>query len=398
MLSFSKRICFVLIFVALVLTSCKANQPDENAIADDVCIPPLETFAYPVKPGSNSPVPTPEMLLSPLWKIVETPFFAEGDWIARDVLASRTYNGQREVWLKNDRQITIYYPDSKTWKNVPAVIGDSQIYLDKLFVTQDNALLGLPNWHYSGETTKFLLSKYNEATERFEYAPGTQEIQVSASRGPFPYFVVLDAEKNIFWVLVTDDGIYSYNPQTQVSQKHLTLPDLDEYIVLDVAYSPDGNLYYFAGPPAGPMTYQDSRLYRFEISTKELSSTLILLEPSLTSHSIFADHSGRVWFGALGWMEADGYTWYQLVRSLLFIDNIAFSGLDYSWKSPDILMESSDKRLWFRSSGNGMFWLDPAKGKWCWVAVYHTDHIIEDQEQNMWAVLGGKLYRYPLNP
>lgn len=389
------------ILLTALLAACAAPPVDRSpVISDDDCIPPGETFAYPVNPQDGI-VSIPNVLPPAPWEVVQTPFYDENvSLVERDVLTSRTYNGQRELWLKNDRQITIYYPDSKTWKNVPATIGDSQIYIDKLFITQDNTVFGLPSWHYSMETTKFLLSKYNEATEQFEYAPGTQEILVpSSSRlGSFPHFVVLDAEKNIFWVLVTDDGIYSYNPQTEVSQKHLALPDVGEYTLLDVTFSPDGNIYYYAVKPGGSVTHQNSRLYRFEISTESISSTIIRLEPSQTSPSIFADHSGRVWYGALGWMEADG-TWYQMVRSPLFITNVLWSGMEYRWKSPTIILESSDYRLWYVGIDNkGTVWLDPEAGKWCLFTSYKTNNIVEDQEQNLWAVFDGELYRYPLNP
>jgi hypothetical protein len=387
---------------ALTLNTPERDTPSDKppVISDEGCIAPLETFAYPIHSSNGMGLlPIPEVSPPIPWDVVETPFFDKDGWTVQ-IMASRTYNEQSEIWLRNNRKITIYYPDSKTWKNVPAVIGDSQIYIDELFVTQDNTVFGLPSGHYSRETTKFLLSKYNEATEQFEYAPGTQEIQVpsSSSRlGPFPHLVVLDAEKNIFWVLVPDDGLYSYNPQTQVSQKHHTLPDLEKHTVFDVAYSPDGNLYYFAIHPGGSTTYHTTMIYRFEISTGELSSNLVPLEPLPMNYKIFADHSGRVWFGAFGWLEADG-TWYQVVRPPLFypIDS-RFTGSDVPPESPKILMESSDKRLWFEGF-RGLVWLDPNEEKWCWFTTYRTDRIIEDQEQNMWMVSKGELYRYPLNP
>jgi ligand-binding sensor domain-containing protein len=70
--------------------------------------------------------------------------------------------------------------------------------------------------------------------------------------------------------------------------------------------------------------------------------------------------------------------------------------MDYRWKSPTILMESSDNRLWFESE-NGLVWLDPSEGKWCWFTTVQSN-IVEDEEHNLWMIANEKLYKYPLKP
>ncbi|MFZ6029390.1 MAG: hypothetical protein ACOYYS_16890, partial [Chloroflexota bacterium] len=74
--------------------------------------------------------------------------------------------------------------------------------------------------------------------------------------------------------------------------------------------------------------------------------------------------------------------------------NILWSGMEYRWKAPQILIESSDHRLWFQSD-NGMTWLDPEKGEWCWFTTEQSN-IVEDSYHNLWMVADNKLYKLDL--
>jgi len=81
-----------------------------------------------------------------------------------------------------------------------------------------------------------------------------------------------------------------------------------------------------------------------------------------------------------------------MIRSPIFITNILWSGLDYRWKSPKVVLESSDDRVWFQSDENGMVWLDPDEEQWCWFTT-EKSNIVEDAEGNLWMIADGKLYK-----
>ena len=386
--------------------NAKIDENKPPVISPNGCIAPVETFAYPVSPETGM-LPISNVLPSGSWQI-DTSLLDESRY--SQLLATRSLNGQLELWIlaepssqqktkENVYEFTIYYPNSKTWKTVPAEIGNSGIHIYKLFVAQDGSIFGLPYLDHPDKTLEIsVLSKLNEKTGVFEFVRDAQAIPTSSASSDGFYSsskVVLDAQGKIFWVLVPDDAIYSYNPITQESKKHITLPDIDMSHLAEAAFSPDGNIYYLSFEP-NVFTNNNIWLYRFELATETVERIAIKLEPWPLTSTIFADHSGRLWFGAVGWLEPDR-TWYQMLRSSIFITNVVWSGMEHRWKSPEILMESSDNRLWFKSDENGLVWLDPAKEEWCWFTTYRSN-IVEDQLHNLWMIADGKLYKYPLRP
>ena len=383
------------------------NKDKQLAVSPEGCITPPETFAYSRTPEDGM-LPFAVTLPSGEWQ-VETTLLEEPGHTG--IMASRTRNGRIELWILSqlstqptERAVyafTIYYPESKTWKTVPVEMeyGGITVHIEKLFVTQDGSIFGLPLSVDQKKTPDIpFLSKYNEETEVFEFVRGA-EIIPAASAGadgyPLSSKVVLDTKGNTFWVLVPDDAVYSYDPVKQVSQKHEALPDTDKTDLGDAVFSADGNIYYLSNEGM-VFTNNDLWLNRFDLTTQSFEKRPLGLEPWPPAYTIFGDHAGRLWFSALGWKEPDG-RWYQLLRSPIFVTNILWSGMEYRWKSPKILMESSDHRLWFYSYENGMVWLDPEKETWCWFTTYNSN-IVEDQQHRLWMIADGKLFKNQLHP
>jgi hypothetical protein len=207
-----------------------------------------------------------------------------------------------------------------------------------------------------------------------------------------PYWpeVLLDT-RDVFWILVHKDAIYSYNPVTEDIERYIDVPDI---IFSKAAISTDGSIF-FSKQSSNAVVITDEDLYHFIPLMRKLEKISIPLEPWPLFSNILVDHTGRLWLDSIGWREPDG-KWYQVQRSPVFITNILWSGLEHRWKTPKILMESSDNRLWFMSD-NGLTWLDPKRGEWCWFTTEQSN-IVEDSQNNLWMVADNKLYKLDLNP
>jgi len=202
--------------------------------------------------------------------------------------------------------------------------------------------------------------------------------------------ILLD-QKDVFWIIVPGDGIYSYNPVNQKTERHIDVPETE---IFSAALAPDGSLFFINNP------YQISNISELQlfhyIPLKNIVEKLtIYLEANPTSSNILVDHKNRLWISRLGWMEPDK-RWYQILPSPIFLTNYIETGSQSRWRLPKIIMESSNGWLWFRSD-NGMAYLNINREEWCWFTTVKTE-ITEDQQHNLWMVANKQLYKYPLNP
>lgn len=305
------------------------------------------------------------------------------------ILSARSNNGYKDIWIrrqwiligKNNDQTTdelwVYSNATKKWIAFPEKINNTNISVGGLYTARNGSLW---SHNYVSKSDQPLFSLYNEKNKRFELKDD--------SLGMPDGWVLLD-QKDIFWVIPHQDSIYSYDPATHRVTQHSTLPGL---VVYGAALAPDGSIYILKGTTY-LQTSDDEELFRFYPETEKIERIGVPLEPHLVFFDLLVDHLGRLWLNDYGWMEPDG-TWYQIIRSPIFITNNVESGLDRRWKTPSIILESSDGRLWFKSE-NGMAWLDPQNGKWCWFTTYQSD-LIEDQQHNLWMIANGKLYKLEL--
>ena len=377
------------------------KRPTESVIVNG-CIPPLETFAYPV--GMDESTPSypgngPTIEPSHPWQL-ETSLPVTTSLIS--IITTRSFQGSEQIWGEMNNkfpELLIYYPETRKWDRVSAEVETSGVYVDKLFVAKDGTLWGQNTWDTrSGIVGQPVLSRYNDKTRLFEFEQNTQQIpavaQMNFTQLTFWPEVILDSHGR-FWIFVPKDAIYSYDPVTYKIESHAEISDL---IVSDAALAPNGSIYFTSLhylENGMTLNIGDIELFSFLPQTGEIKKIIVPLEPWPTFSSILVDHSGRLWLDSLGWQEPDG-RWYQVHRSPIFITNVLWSGLEHRWKTPQILMESSDGRLWFRSD-NGMAWLDPQQGEWCWFTTEQSN-IVEDQEHNLWMVADNYLYKLDLNP
>jgi hypothetical protein len=376
------------------------EKPLDEIVVND-CIPPLETFSYSAIDNPDKPLPGQSLIVLPTnpWKVEASLLDLEIGVYPSHVLATRSRNGTTEIWTANRSysalsphaepyNFAVYDTDTKTWRNVLAEVEDSGVFVQKLFIAEDGSLWGQNIWDKNAEiTNRPILSKFNEEIERFEFERETE--QIPPISGDSSQWSIVLISKSMFWILAHEDAIYSYNSNSKEVKRHAEISDT---VVTDADVSPNGNIYF--SNTIMSLYMDDAEIFQYTPATEKLEMLPIQLEPWPYSSSLLVDHLGRLWISSLGWRDTDN-TWYQIHRSPIFITNIRWSGLEYRWKPPENLIESSDGRLWFRSPDNGLSWLDPDKGEWCWFTTYQST-IVEDQEENLWMIVDSKLYKLDL--
>jgi hypothetical protein len=331
------------------------------------------------------------------WELVETlPIQVEGSVFNLGPDPIRKVNDGQEIWIssnvfgvpdKINNKFIIYNENTKTWFEVLSAVGSSNIFAGLVYTTNNNLVWAVNGWYNLQNDTepRPFLSKYNETLREFEFVTKTQEIPFNNNK------VILD-DNNVFWVFVNDYAIYSYDVFTEEIEQHASLQNI---FVHEVELAPDGSIYF-----VNLQTLQNGtsvkEIFRF-IPSNNLVEKVSTYDLEKTQNRLFSniliDKNESLWLGDLGWIESDG-TSYALFRPNIFLTNIVWTGASSRWSNPEILLESSDGRYWFRSS-NGMASLDLKKGEWCWFTTYQSN-IVEDSDRNLWMIADNKLYKLPL--
>lgn len=406
---------FLTMLVAiLVLSACgsiaSGDLQSSGSSVVDGCIAPPEMFAYSVQPDPNKPQsPATEPMTLPPSPWQEQTSLPQ---IASD-LTARSINGHTEIWVTRNpynpsgpeiHEFMVYYPENSTWETISAAVGNDGGYVGKLFEGEEGDLWGqnFGDIHQSptGQENvvgQSILSKYNDQTKQFEFEDETLQFtnaQMDADKVPYKPEILLDSQ-GVFWIFVHKEAIYTYNPTTKETTHIIDIPD---QIVTKPTLAPDGSIYYinqYYLEHGLTRTINDKEIFHLLPESGTVEKIPVQLEPWPTFSNILVDQSDRLWLDSLGWREANGI-WYQVHRSPIFITNVLWSGMDYRWKTPLILMESSDGRLWFRSD-NGMTWLNPQKGQWCWFTTEQSN-IVDDQQDSLWMVADNKLFKLDMEP
>jgi hypothetical protein len=401
-------------------TETATVTPRPFKMFSDQCIRSFDDFVWPIHTFRTDPV---DFAPLPPWQLEATVPTQLGDYelnpyIPIDYIEMiRSVGGQPEIWIRGslnegfstrayiyqkDLVYLTYKPETQSWNVVSAQIDKTDLMVRKLFVTRDGSV-----W---GETDMFELnpglenvpnlSRYNEATQRFEVPPGLAEIPGSRSIEPvaynWPYILLYD--QDIFWIFTLDGGIYSYNPVIGHSPRKET--SMPESYVVDAAQSWDGSIFLLKNPHPGPGYITDGLLLQFFPKTGKIVPLAAPHErwPLIWGHSLLVDHTGNLWVGSEGYRDPDG-NWHVIHPNL----EAYFSQLGVDpFVDPNVIFESSDGILWFTKftdyeiSVNGTAWYDPKTGEGCKFTNL-SGTIIEDANQTLWFVADGKLYRYKLN-
>lgn len=402
----------------LFLGSCNSNLVVGTEAISNVCINSFQEFAYS---GTDIDQTTEvKTILPPFpWQVeaVLPTYDAKGySVLSVDTEATRSINGSQEVWIlehlsaseagySNKNVFVVYQSESRNWKTVSADIQGSDLFVGDLFVTSDGSLWGQTVWDTTPRGQSDLqkipiLSKFNENTQRFEFAEGVLEIPwVLSSHNFFPWPQIL-LDDNAFWFFVRNDGLYRYDPSSQETEKRASLLNSN---VTQTALSTDGSIYFeiYSEKIYSKESFfrlSDGMLFQFFPKTNEIVPLDIPDGKWPVFTGMLVDHRDRLWLGAIGYQDLNG-AW-----KLIHPDPQEYfeHAGDIYWASPTLMLESSNGILWYRkflddTRANGTAWFDPQTGEGCMFTNLAVN-IVEDTEQQLWLVADGKLYRHPFNP
>lgn len=380
-------------------------------INEDECIGTFEEFAYYLPDsyfdypnrGDISPLPPWELILE-FPDDEATNYFLEevqvthGEikiWIARTILEeSDIYNSSIEL--------IVYSLDSKKEAIYPGTVGDTNLWLAKLFPLEDGTMWGQNAW-LPGDVYDFdempILSKFNEEIKRFEFDLNSMNVPVIsndayANNDSNDIFIDQD---DIFWLFIPFNGIFSYDPSKGITTKHANFPDHE---FRHAQFAPDGNFYFLLDDGCAYDCEINADIYQFSPESGEVS-LFDTADHRLLIESMLMDSTGRMWFSALGYRDLDGAL--QVLHPNIdryFEKRHGFAGFMYT--IPLVIQESSNGYLWFHKSRDGQeeawAWYDPVTGKGCWFTNAREYNLIEEPENTMWFVTNGKIYRYSLSP
>jgi hypothetical protein len=392
-----------------LIAGCTSTVP-LNPYPDE-CFRTFSEFAYSGPPDKNEKYKLETTLPLPPWRIeslIKPP--NDGSFTGGSVELVRSFEAYSEVWvsigdfidLPNSRPIyrtryLVYRTDTKSWTLIPAQVGKEPVFITKLFLALDGTVWGQANWEDDKPATaRPLLAKYQENLGRFEYDAASRGLpaffEKTKSLDRYTSDVFLDSQKT-FWVITPEDAIYSYDLILQKIVRHADMP-AKKYVLYSQLAS-DGNIY-------------------ISVSTKMIEDEILVFSPKSEKldtiqkpwinwpemEGIFMDDQGRLWLGAFGWRDANGgwITHHPNPRQYFWKTIWVQDG---RWRSPDITLQSTDGRLWFRKLLSetqpwGMAWYDPAAQVGCWFTTKYTN-LVEDQQGELWMVVDDVLYRYSLN-
>jgi len=395
----------VMVLISCGMPATSFTNPSEapsNSVADS-CIPPLYgDFSYPISsesvdmkyPGINMSVLPPAP-----WDIEvslpEIPGIESTEYSSIEMLQARSLNDAIEIWVRvsvgfeEQAYFLVYRTDTEEWKLIPERI-------NLLIVDKDGTLWG----SYDSKpvpSNDSMIKKFNEQTNTFEKTSARMPISPQQGQENNYYGQTLLDNNGIFWMLIPEQGIYKFNPITSDLKKvfdlsfHFRSAKIDSngiiYLLVYNEFTKDGGFEI------------QSLLYRYDTNTGDSNNQNLryLLEPyPLPAKNLFLDSRGRIWLDSIAYRDEAGI-WRQIQRSPLFVSPIREVYSDYRYKTAEVVLESSDKRLWFLHLNNGMIFLNPDKGEWCWFTTYQSN-IVEDVDHNLWMIADGKLYKYPLQP
>jgi hypothetical protein len=378
----------VVLLGILFLSACNA--------VDDKCISPDTAFSYPAKHNLSS---VNNILPPKPWQyVIDRPIPPVVVRYRGEIMLINSQENHLEIWtrtlLMGDSQgyspdFLVYNIGTRRWREIPNAIKDnSNVAVLNVYQSQDGSLWGVNYWESDDNSGRVYprISKFNNLVEKFELVEQSKGIPVNS-------YSLIDSD-SVFWFLVPNQGIYSYNLSTHKLIQHNPLPD--EYIESASLNSQGQISFIVRNADSFGRTYWNLKQFDSETnSVKIIELTFSGLEsPYINLSSVLDDQSGRIWLGALVWREPGG-DWYRLHPSPIFVVKSTESSMSF-WQNPEIILESSDGRLWFRSE-NGMAWLNPDRGEWCWFTTYQSN-IVEDADHNLWMIADGKLYKYPLQP
>jgi hypothetical protein len=354
--------------------------------------------------------PEKTLPLAPWGSITELLRPSPGVFGGNAIVLLRPRNSYDEIWLqscgwKENESLMCNYlvfrTDTNTIRSATQPVEHmGGGFPEYLFLSKSGDVWGITV--YDGGNAVPNLSRYNEQQQAFDPVRDVDNILNTDKHPRFNDYAVDD--NGILW-LVHGHSLYKFNPGTLKAEEfYVGITNPEEYLT-DLTLTRD-HLIYLSIP-------YKKELLRFSTKMHSLMEPLTIdlavdvIPPFYGPwpdgdiyqiYDSFLDSKDRLWIHNYGWMEPDG-NWRALIgRFPGFFGKREVEGSSdyYDWLRPDIILESSDGRLWFRSP-NGITWFNADKGEWCWFTTEQSN-IVEDQQHNLWMVADNKLYKLDLEP
>lgn len=397
-----------LIFMVLVFSLVIPTFSIFSQSGSDECLHSFDTFAYLGPRDRNEEIILP---LSP-WDVeAELPTeFDTGLNHVNQVEIIRSKNEAQEIWVSGyaeDIPITaIYNTELLGWEVISRTVYESDLFVDRLFVTSDGSVWGsnIGNIQKGITNNQFtVLSKFNEIERRFEIPDGVLKIPISQELkyyfgqavSPFPQ--ILGDGQDGFWIVVNFDGIYHYDTTGQENARRivsLDLPVRDAILSDDIIYLVAFNS--LAETNQQLFTLADGSLLQFNIEMAEELKTISLPDVEYPIfNGIVVTQTGQLWLGSTGYRDRNG-DWYLLHPDPeMFFEHAG----DPAWAPPRLIMESRDGRLWYQKWSDtgfwnqGTAWYDNDTGTGCMFTNYPAN-VVEGEDGGLWLIANNTLYKH----
>lgn len=374
------------------------------------CLEDFNTFAYTISRSEKQNRIPP---LSP-WKFSSTVLedFSNGKIIRHlEPIGSRKLRGEIEIWIKcifsysqtSDSEniaFLIYYPSTNSWKTIPATLQNSEFNVLDVFISANGLAVG---------NTNVCDIKSNETINVSDFFVGFDNIESSFSKSGESIsnqmldrkvcgkkvIYVQSSDKEYIWLFLSNLGIYKLNT-TNFSLEVVIKNDNFQFTN---AVKGEENQIYFT--LFSEQIYEKENflkivkgtLYSFNTKNYKITEIPIPENPWPIYSKILTDSRNNLWFDSIGYRSSTG-SWVELLPK--FSDYFSNSG-DLYWSVPQVVIESSDGRIWFTKyldgdiRGEGTAWYDPSTKKGCMFTNY-SSKIIEDKEKTLWMVAENSLY------
>jgi len=368
-----------------LLTACQAVN--SAGTSPDDCLPPLFKFSFPyreegITDTAHSLPSIPGITQQVDEEGVPVTVF-EGKLVVR---------GADEIWLVEP--LMRYTPSTRVAREYVILGADGlQAYPKLPFLGSDGTLyVQAVNSTFTG----ILVARYDDQHDKFEVITAESDVFTDNGAGARTVHEIVEDRSGNFW-FIYNDILTRFNPMT-LEAEHV-LGREQGYVPISTLVISPGNSLWTAAEVLGKNGGDDAmdlgiQVIRYDISTGDIQQ--FGAPPGLqeSGWELFLDHRGRLWFNDFGYLELnkDGSgTWYQVIRSPIFISDRS-GNYRYVWRIPEPKLETRERHLWFTFSGLAR--LDLETNQWCLVSRTPVSSVAKDGEENLWFLSDNQLYKY----
>jgi hypothetical protein len=277
-----------------------------------------------------------------------------------------------------------YHVQLKTWDKI------SDKNLGSLIHAKNGSIWGVNNL-----INEIILSKFDSTLNDFVDIQDNDGYLKTVQSNSGGGTKLIEDENGYFWMNVyngTSDSLISYDP---VSNSIGNIVLSDDRLLLGDFVIRDNVIWVIEWEKDKLMTYDIKHNKLSDFTYYSIYPDDFINENLLDMSTLFVDRKGNLWIDERGWFYFDNDenpSWYKIIRSSVFIDEGNSTENYFRWVRPISIYESTNGQLWFRSAV-GLARVDPLKGDWCRFTNIDSP-IIEDENQSIWIVLYGKVYKY----